>query len=251
MKQILVGNWKNYPESLSEARAIAVGLSKNAAVYKKLNTYVAPPLPYFETVQKGIKSFAKLASQDIFFGTEGTFTGVVTPDILKSFGVNLSIIGHSERRALGETNEIVSNKIKAALKSDITPLFCVGESEQDSDGNHFEFIREELRLSLEGIRRKDDASKLIIAYEPIWAIGKSAKDAIDPKELTEMIVFIRKVLSDIFGRESADNIPVLYGGSVKPNNAKILLQTGIDGFLVGGASLEPKDFCAIAKEMSS
>lgn len=248
-KPILVANWKNHPESLKKASIILKGLSKSPALYKKLSTYIAPPLPYFESTQKMIKSFAGMASQDISFAVDGTYTGVVTPEILKNFGVKLSIIGHSERRALGETNEVVSDKIKCALRSGITPLLCVGEQERDAEGNHFEFIREELRLSLEGVRRKDDAHRLVIAYEPIWAIGHKAKDAIKPSDLGEMSLFIKKVLTDIFGRQSAEQIPILYGGSVKPENAKSIYESGINGFLVGGASLDPKSFKEIAESL--
>jgi len=248
-KPILVANWKNHPDSFSKASTIISGLSKGSSTYKKISTYIAPPLPYFESVSKGIKSFAQLASQDIFFAIEGTYTGAVTPDLLKSFGVKLSIIGHSERRSLGETNEVVSEKIKCALRSGITPLLCIGEHERDREGDHFEFIREQLRLSLEGVRRKDDAGKLVIAYEPIWAIGKKAKDAISPNDLSEMVIFIKKVLSDIFGREAGDTIPILYGGSVEPINAKTIFESGINGFLVGHASLDPKSFKTIAEAL--
>ncbi|MES2213966.1 MAG: triose-phosphate isomerase family protein [Patescibacteria group bacterium] len=246
MKPILVANWKNHPDSLARAATIVTGLSKKAATYKKLATYIAPPLPYFETVGKKIKGFGNLASQDIFFAAEGTYTGAVTPDILKSFGVKLSIIGHSERRALGETNEVAADKIKCALRSGVTPLLCVGEKDRDPEGEHFEFIREELRLSLEGVRRKDDAGKLIIAYEPVWAIGKRSKEAMQPTDLAQMVIFIKKVLTDIFGRESAETIPILYGGSVEGDNARALLETGINGFLIGHASLDPKMFSDIA-----
>jgi triosephosphate isomerase len=248
-KHILVANWKNHPDSLPKAALILKGLSKHAAVYKKITTFVAPPFAYFETVSKGIKSFAILGSQDIFFANEGTYTGAVTPDIFKSFGVKLSIIGHSERRALGETNEVASDKIKAALKAGITPLLCVGEIERNEAGDHFEFIREQLRLSLEGVRRKDDAGKLVIAYEPVWAIGKKAKEAMQPDDLSQMHIFILKVLTDIFGRESAEQIPILYGGSVDPSNARALLESGVSGFLVGRASLDPEAFFAIAETL--
>lgn len=250
-KPILVGNWKNHPDSLVRANAILAGLSKKPSVYKKLSTFIAPPLPYFESTSKRIKGFAQLASQDIFFAAEGTYTGAVTPGILKAFGVKLSIVGHSERRALGETNEVASDKIKCALRSGITPLLCVGERERDPEGEHFEFIREQLRLSLEGVRRKDDAGKLIIAYEPVWAIGKRAKEAIQPTDLAQMVIFIKKVLTDIFGRESAEEIPILYGGAVEPDNARALLETGVSGFLVGHASLDPKSFAEIAHALET
>ena len=248
-KPILVANWKNHPDSISKVNTLLKELSKSPAVYKKLSTYIAPPLVYFETVSKSIKNFAHLASQDIFFALEGTYTGAVTPDIIKNFGTKLSIIGHSERRALGETNEVVSDKLKCALRSGVIPLLCVGERERDPEGEHFEFIREQLRLSLEGVRRKDDALKLIIAYEPIWAIGKKAKEAMSPSDLSEMVIFIRRVLTDIFGRESAESIPLLYGGSVDATNAKEILGGGVNGFLVGRASLDGKNFKQIAEAL--
>ena len=250
-KPILVANWKNHPDSLSQANALASGLAKRSKIYKKLNTFIAPPLPYFESVSKKIKSFAHLSAQDIFFTADGTHTGTVTPEILKSFGTRLSIIGHSERRALGETNQVVVQKVKTALRSGITPLLCIGESERDPEGNHFEFLREQLRMSLEGMRRKEDAGKLVIAYEPVWAIGKRAKDAMTPADLSQTVIFIKKVLTDIFGRDAADKIPVIYGGSVEPGNAKELFKEGgVRGFLVGHASLDAKSFIAIAEILS-
>lgn len=251
-KPILVANWKNHPASLKEAGNLLNALSRKALIYKKVTTFIAPPLPYLETVSKKIKRFANLASQDIFFTADGTHTGTVTPEILKSFGVKLSIIGHSERRELGETNEIVSQKVKTALKSGITPLVCVGEKTRDKDGDHFEFLREQMKMSLEGMRRKDDAGKLILAYEPVWAIGKRAKDAQSAADLAQTVIFIRKVLSDIFGREAAENMPILYGGSVEASNAKALYQeSGIRGFLVGRASLEAEAFQSIAQSLVS
>lgn len=249
-KPILVANWKNHPDSPAKMTALLSGLSKKPSVFKNIATFIAPPLTYFESVSKKIKNFASLAAQDIFFAPDGTYTGAVTPDILKSFGVKLAIIGHSERRALGETNEVVLDKIKSAFRTGITPLLCIGERVRNAEGEQFEFIEEELKMSLEGIRRKDDAERLIVAYEPIWAIGKKAADAITPDDLSQMVIFIKKVLTDIFGRESAEKIPILYGGSVEPENARALMDTGVRGFLVGHASLDPKQFATIAESLN-
>src|SRR3989344_2394816 len=247
-KLILIANWKNYPPSNKEAVKILNSLSKKAQVFKKLATFIAPPLTYLGIVSERTRRYANLASQDIFFKTEGTHTGMVMPDILKSFGVRLSIIGHSERRELGESSEVVSQKVLVALRSGMIPLVCVGEKTRDQDGDHLEFLRDEIKASLEGVRRKEDAKKLVIAYEPIWAIGKKAKDAINHAELSQTIIFIRKVLTDIFGRESADKIPILYGGSVEPANADELMHAGgVRGFLIGHASLDAKSFISIAE----
>lgn len=251
-KLILVANWKNHPNSLSEVKILLGQLSRDSKLYKKLSLFVAPPLPYFESVSLCIRNFANLASQDISSELSGTHTGNITPDILKSFGVRLSIIGHSERRALGETNELVTQKIKVALRSGIMPLVCVGEIVRDQDGEHFEFLRQEIKLSLAGLNRKADITKLAIAYEPVWAIGKNASEAINPTDLSESIIFIKKVLTDMFGRTTAEHVPILYGGSVEPDNAGMLIkETGVKGFLVGHASLNAKNFKTIAQSLIS
>ena len=247
-KQILVANWKNHPDSLMRANYILGELSKKSSAHKKISTFIAPPLVYFESVSKRITNFSHLASQDIFI-KKGTTTGAVGVDILKSFGVRLAIIGHSERRALGETNEEVAEKVKVALKENIIPLVCIGEKERDKEGDYLEFIRHELRSSLSGIKKKEIANKLVVAYEPIWAIGKKSKDAMQPEDLTQMVIFIKKALTDIYDRKVAETVPILYGGSVDARNTDSLARTGISGFLVGRASLEPKIFEEIANSL--
>ncbi len=249
-KPILVANWKNYPGSLSEAKALLKGLSKDSKLYKRLSLFIAPPAPYFELVSARTKNFAKLASQNIGEFLEGAHTGMITPDILKSFGVRLVIIGHSERRVLGETSAQVAEKARAALRSGIVPLICIGEKTHDADGEHFEFLRAELKASLSGINAKV-AGQLVIAYEPAWVIGKSAKDALMPAELAQSVIFLKKHLADIYGRRVAEGIPILYGGSVEPANAAALMkETYVRGFLVGHASLKPRQMEEIALSMT-
>lgn len=249
-KPILVANWKNHPGSLFEAKALLNQLSKSAERYKKLSLFIAPPLPYFESVSLRARNFAFLASQNISSVPGGTRTGSVTADILKSFGVRLAILGHSERRARGETNELISQKVKIVIRSGIIPLVCVGEKVRDADGEHFEFLREQLKLSLAGLRRKADISKLAVAYEPVWAIGRHSRDAIKSADLSQSVIFIRKVLTDMFGRKAAERVPILYGGSVEPDNAGALMrETGVRGFLVGHASLNAKSFKTIAESL--
>ena len=232
-KPILVLNWKNHPNSLEEAKTLLREMSGKKSIYKKLSLFIAPPLPYFESVSAKFP----LASQDISVS-----------EILKSFGVRLAIIGHSDRRAMGETAEEVSKKIKIALRSGIIPLVCIGEKVRDTDGEHFEFLRGELKELL-GSLSKREAEKLLIAYEPVWAIGKSAKDSINPDELSETLLYMRKVLSDLFGRKIAEKIPILYGGSVEPLNAGAL-SPKVRGFLVGHASLKAKNIEAITKAIT-
>ncbi len=249
-KPILVANWKNYPASLSEAQALLRVLSKKRELFKKVSLFIAPPLPYFESVASRARSFSQLASQDITLVPKGTYTGEITPDILKSFGTKLSIVGHSERRALGETSKDISEKIKVALKSGFAPLVCFGEKERDAEGEYFELLRQDLKLTL-GALKKNEVVKIALAYEPVWAIGAEAKGAISLEELAQTVIFVRKALTDLFGRALAEKVPILYGGSVDPSNAKELMKTGIRGFLVGRASLNAKSFEAIAREITS
>ena len=248
-KPILIANWKNKPASLRDAKVLMTGLRKKSALYKKLQLFIAPPATYYDLVAQKISGYAHLASQGFPEKSEGTHTGLISAEILQDFGVRLAILGHSEERALGETNLEVAKKIRLSMKYGLTPLVCVGESERDLEGNHLEFIRDQLKQSLEGLKRKD-VEKVMIAYEPVWAIGKRAKDAITPEGLTEMTLFIRRVLTDMYGRNNADKISILYGGSVEPRNAEALYRgTGVRGFLVGHESLNPTDFKQIAESL--
>lgn len=250
-KPIIVANWKNHPASISEAQTLLKELAKKKLLYKKVKLFIAPPLPYMESVSLKAKSFAHVASQDLPLVPNGTWTGTVGPEILKSFGVSLAIIGHSERRTLGETVEDVREKVKLALRTGITPLICFGEKERDRDGDHLEDLRQELKFLLSGISKKE-VDKIALAYEPAWAIGKHAWEAIDPKELNQTVVFVRKALADLLGRESAERVPILYGGSVEPANARALMESsGVRGFLVGHASLKSKSFEAVALALTT
>jgi triosephosphate isomerase len=250
-KPILVANWKNSPGSIDEARDLLRELGRKRGLYKKVNLFIAPPLPYLESAGRGGKSFSSLACQDMPAMPRGAYTGEITPEILKSFGVKLALAGHSERRALGETFLDTNNKVKAALRAGIVPLVCIGEKERDKDGEHFELLREEVKAVLAGLG-KNSVEKIALAYEPVWAIGKSASEAIEVAELSQTVVFIRKALADLFGRAAADKVPILYGGSVEPENAGILMRgSGVRGFLVGHASLKAKSFEIIAKAITS
>lgn len=242
-KLILVANWKNYPNSLPEAKLLLKRISRKKTLLNKIAFFIAPPSPYFDLVSNG---FAKLASQDLFPIEKGARTGQVSVEILKSFGVRLVILGHSELRALGESSQEVSEKVKVALKAGITPLVCVGEATRDVEGEHFEFLREEIKASLANLSKRD-IEKVLLAYEPVWAIGKSAKDAIDPVELSQTILFIKRVLADLFGRSRAEKVGILYGGSVEAKNVRALMTTGVKGMLVGHASLDAKNFEGIVE----
>lgn len=248
-KPILVANWKNYPASLAEAKALLKEYAKKKLIYKKTFLYIAPPFPYFESVGAKAGGLGSLASQD-FSSEKGTYTGEVTSDILKSFGTKLAIVGHSERRALGETAEEVAEKAKAALKAGLTPLICFGEKARDAEGEYFRFLQDELATLLHGIGKKD-AERIMLAYEPLWAIGASSSGPINPGDLSETVLFVKKVLTGFYGRETAEKLPILYGGSVDHTNAGLLLRNaGVRGLLVGRASLNAKSFEGIARAIT-
>lgn len=246
-KPIIVANWKDRPASAGEARMLLAQIGKRRELLKRTTLFIAPPSPYLLLTQEKASGFSRLAVQNIEILPSGRHTGTLSVEMLKNFGVKLSILGHSERRALGETDEEVSRKVGLALKSGITPLICVGEQARDSEGLYLEEISISLRASLKGVKKKE-AEKIVIAYEPVWAIGKRAQDSMSPEDLREMILFLRRILSDMYDRKIAQKIVLLYGGSVEPANAEALYHSSdISGFLVGHASLDAEKFIKIAE----
>jgi len=146
---------------------------------------------------------------------------------------------------MGETDEIINKKIHSALRAGLTPIFCIGESERDYDGDYLMFLYNQIKIGLKGVRLKE-MQKVIIAYEPIWAIGKTEKEAMDPNTLHQMVIFIRKTLKEIYKHKSVLEVRVIYGGSAEPGNARELLEGGTaDGFLVGHESLDASSFTKI------
>ncbi len=247
LKPLIVGNWKMNPATLARAEKILVDVQKGLLGRRGDSSIaVAPPLPFIaELRQLAGAQKIEFAAQDVSFEAEGAHTGEVGASMLRSIGVKCAIVGHSERRAAGESDEQVNRKIKAlhALKS--TAIVCVGERERDGFGDYFTVVEEQLTRALEGVA-EEDLKHVVIAYEPVWAIGtgQNAKAA----EVEEMKLFIHKVLSDLYAREKAEAVRVLYGGSVNADNAEELLAVGqVDGFLVGGASLIAKEFVSIIK----
>lgn len=243
---LVVGNWKLNPQSLVEANSLASAVAKYQKKAEAPYVAVAPSFVHLTEVKKKLgTSTVALGAQDISTEPLGAFTGEVSGAQLRNLGVEFVIIGHSERRAMGETDVQVAAKTAQALKNKLTPIVCVGEKERDSQGTFFSFVEAQLR-SLTKDLKPLDAKKVVIAYEPIWAIG-TGKTA-TPDDVKEMQLFIYSVLSKIYDRKTADNIRLLYGGSVKPQNAAEIQATGgMNGFLVGGASLKATDFCEIIK----
>jgi len=246
-RPIVVGNWKMNPKTIGLAKKLFLEIRNGLGRYKQqIGVVVAPPFPFISEMERLSPSKRiELAAQDIFYETHGAFTGEVSLPMLKSVGVSYAIIGHSERRALGETNEEIGRDVGAALRSSVTAIVCIGEKKRDSHGSHFNVVEEQCTAALASVP-KTKAKSLIIAYEPVWAIGTG--DTATAEDIEEMRLFIQKLIADRFGRKVADTIHILYGGSVNKKNAgDILEKTGVDGFLVGGASLRGKEFVEIIK----
>jgi triosephosphate isomerase len=191
-----------------------------------------------------------IGGQDAFWGDAGAYTGEISGEMLYNIGARYVIVGHSERRnpsnGAGETNETVNKKMKASISASLIPILCVGESTRDEKHEYLNFVKTQIKECLNGIP-KNLISKVIIAYEPVWAIGKGALPA-TPEEFREMNIFIRKILSDKFGVKMVEKVRVIYGGSVDDKNTEGFIKEGqADGFLVGRASLNPKKFAKIIK----
>lgn len=246
-KKLIVANWKMNPGTLAEARVLFRKTKQAGSRLERVDTVLCPPFPYLGAFAHGGTTRVALGAQDVFWQNGGRATGEVSPEMLRDLGVSSVIIGHSERRALGETDEIVSKKVKAALAEGLRPILCIGERERDEDARYFEVLKNQLNASLSGIQRRF-LSELVIAYEPLWAIGKSARDAMNPRAIQETEIFIRKVLTDLFGAENARESRILYGGSVEEANTKaILTDGGVGGLLVGHASLDAEGFIRMLK----
>jgi len=234
---LIAGNWKMYKDH-NEAYTLALGLKERLADITTIKVVLCPSFTSLQAVSQALEdSSLLLGAQDVHWEREGAFTGEISPQMLFTLGCQYVIVGHSERRHLfHESNKIVNLKLKAALKENLTPILCVGETLQEREkGKTEEVVEDQLKgafvdLNLEKI------GKLVLAYEPVWAIG-TGKTA-TPKQANDVHHFIRRKLEERYGQELAKNITLLYGGSVKPENAKDLLkEPDIDGALVGGASL--------------
>lgn len=242
---VIAGNWKLF-KTIGEATSLVNDLKPLVAGAKGVEIVVAPVFTALSRVADAAAgSNIRVAGQDCYWEEEGAFTGEVAPKLLKDAGCSHVIIGHSERRQyFGETDETVNKKTKAAIGAGLAAIVCVGETlaEREADKT-FAVIEKQITGALAGVSA-DILTKVVIAYEPVWAIGtgKTASDA----QAQEVHAFIRGLVAKMFGQAVADAIRILYGGSVKPDNVKgLMAQADIDGALVGGASLKADSFAAI------
>jgi triosephosphate isomerase len=244
----VVGNWK-LNKTISEALALVTELKNQLGAVKGVAVGVAPPFTALSAVSKRLEgSSVATCSQDCFWENSGAFTGTISAPLLVDAGCTWAIVGHSERRQFfGDTNESVGRKARAALAGGLGAIVCVGEMLNERDaGQTLDVVDGQLAGGLDGIDAAVAAQRIVIAYEPVWAIGTGRTAT--PAQAQEVHAHIRKRLVDRFGAQTAAAIRIQYGGSVKASNAEALMsEADIDGALVGGASLEAADFVAIVK----
>jgi len=243
----MAGNWKMYKTS-GEGVEFILALGRRLSAGGNVEVVVAPP---FTGLADAVRACAGLplsvSAQDVFHEPQGAYTGEVAPGMLTDLGVRWVIIGHSERRQyFGETDESVAQKARAALDAGLLPIVCVGETEAERDAGATESrLVRQLRDGL-GALSATDAPRLVIAYEPVWAIGTGRTAT--PETAQEACAFIRRTLDQVLGEGAGEQVRILYGGSVKPDNVDDLMaQPDIDGGLVGGASLEVESFARLVE----
>ncbi len=248
--KLIVANWKMNPESADKAKKIAAEIKKFGRKFGTSKIVICPPFVFVNEVAKVLSGSKKivLGAQDVFIGKGVSHTGEISIEMLKSAGVKYTIVGHSERRAVSDTDEIVREKLFGALKAGLKVILCVGEKERNEHGDQYKEVKRQIESALAKLP-KIFTKNLTIAYEPIWAIGKSEKEAMNGGQLHEMSIFIKRVIGDILGKKDVEKIAILYGGSVTKNNAKEIVEKGnVDGLLIGRESLKVENFVELIEE---
>ena len=244
-KKIVAGNWKMHKNS-EQTEDLLNELIAKIPTDTKAQIIVAPTFINLASAVDHLEfTSIDVAAQNVHQAESGAFTGEISADMLKSVGVDIVILGHSERRAIfNETDALIANKVNTALEHEMTVIFCFGEELKDRQSeNHFNVVENQLRDGLFHIESKDWES-IVLAYEPVWAIGTG--ETASPDQAQEMHEFIRETVRKAFGSDIAEDVSILYGGSVKPDNAKeIFSKPDVDGGLIGGAALQSDDFVAI------
>ena len=250
-RPIMAANWKMHKTHLEAIRDVQkLSYLLNRDDVERVEVVVCPPFTALRAIQILIESDRLrfgLGAQNVHFEEKGAFTGEISPPMLSALKVRHVIVGHSERRELfGETDEMVNRKVRAVFAHGMIPILCVGETLHERDlGNTEERVEGQVRAALAGVA-SEDVGKLVVAYEPIWAIG-TGRNA-EPADAGEVVGLIRSTLASLYSKEAADVVRVQYGGSVKPGNIReFMAHPEIDGALVGGASLDPEEFALIVK----
>lgn len=255
MKKLIVANWKLNPTSKNEAERLLRAVLKGGPY--NVDLVLAPPFVWLEAVGKIVKRArgVSLGAQDLFWEDSGAYTGEISGKMLRGLGATYVIIGHSERKIhLGETDEMINKKVRAAFKAGLKPILCVGERERPEShrsgvfqGPIGEIIESQLKVALRDVP-KARINDLTVAYEPVWAIGTGIPDT--PEDAMSAAIFIRRIVGKLFGSALGEKLRVIYGGSVNAKNAASFInEDGIDGALVGGASLDAAEFVKLLKSL--
>jgi triosephosphate isomerase (TIM) len=246
-RPLIAGNWKMYL-TLAEAVELAKTVAETCTSCPDRDIMIAPAFTSLAAVCAAVKgSTLLIGAQNIAWEKEGAYTGEISPVMLKDLGVNLAIVGHSERRQIfGEDNVMVNRRVHGALNGDIRPILCIGETLADREaGKTFSVLENQVREGLQGVS-KEQMAQVVLAYEPVWAIG-TGKTA-SKEQAQEVHAFLRQLLANLYEKFIADATRILYGGSVKPDNIdNLMAQPDIDGALVGGAALKAESFDRIVR----
>ncbi len=246
MKKLVIGNWKLYVNTPAEGKKLLRDIDKKLPRGLKVEVAICPQVALASLLKSGY-SGKRIAfgTQDVFSEDVGAHTGAVSPKALVSSGIKYVIVGHAERRAQGDTDEIVAKKAVAAIKAKLHPIVCVGEPTRDSEGAYLTYLTNNVTASLARIEAAD-AARFTVAYDPLWAIG--AAEAPSPRVVAEAVMFIRKTIADMWGRERALKVRIIYGGSVNAASASEFAKTpGIQGLLPGRASVNAEEFTNIIR----
>ncbi len=247
---LLVGNWKMAPEKSTEAITLAKKTLAIARTYKKIKIVSCVPAIHLPFIAKQIKTTLAFGGQSVASSPDIAQTGLTSAGMIKSYGAQYCIVGHSESRARGESDESVATQTQNLLQKKITPIVCVGEKERDAHGWYLSAVKDQVEKVVSAIQ-KSQLKQLVIAYEPIWAIGSKAVREATPIECREMVIFIRKVIADLVGEKESQKVTILYGGSVNEQNAaSFITEGGAQGFLVGRVSLDARRFGLLAKNIA-
>jgi triosephosphate isomerase len=247
MKSIVVANWKMNPQTMRDAKKLFEATRRATESAKDVSVIVAPPSIFLRELAMRYKGRRiSIAAQNAHFQKDGAYTGEVSMVEVKDSRASAVIIGHAERRAMGETNEETRAKVNAAFVQKLQPVFCIGEHKRSGSGEHFLFVKEQLKVGLQDVA-PGNISKLLIAYEPVWAIG--ADKPMSSRQMHEMAIFIRKTLVGSHG-ERGIKAKILYGGSIDETNAREMLTEGdVQGLLVGRTSTEPQRFASLIQSL--
>ncbi len=238
-KKIIVANWKMNPLTREEVDAITKGSLAKAKAFKKIQMILCPPALFTQYIKAKIKKSnnVTMGAQNIAVEPQGSYTGEIGAPMFADLGITHTVIGHSERRKMGETDDMVNKKVTIALKNKLIPIICIGETVRDEEGAYLGTIKNQIAKALAGVK-KESLPRLVIAYEPVWAIG--ATSAMEPHDVHQMTIFIKKSLIEIYKTREMLPVPILYGGSVDQTNAENLIKEGeVDGFILGRPSLNP------------